>query len=406
MKSACALSLIIASLLPLSARAITIETVPVGNPNNANDVQPPPNGGLFGRVTTEYRIATKEVTNAQYVEFLNAVAASDATGLYHTNMGFTSRGGINRAGSPGSYTYSVKPDVPDGGPGGTNYQYGNKPVVFVSWFDAARFANWMNNGGTSSASTETGAYTMSAGVGVTRNAGANWFLPTENQWYKAAYYDGAASVYYDYPTKSDVAPTNDLPADDTGNSANFFGTDFTQDPSYPLTTVGAYSQSESAYGTFDQGGNVWEWTETFTSATSTRVRRGGAFDTPVATLNASNRESIVPASENESMGFRLATVPLGTSGDYNANGFVDAGDYILWRKYLGQSVTLPNDSTPGTGPGDFDVWRAHFGQPPGSGSTSGNLQTSSIPEPSSAILGLLTLLPLAVGRPRQKFAGH
>jgi formylglycine-generating enzyme required for sulfatase activity len=402
MKSAFALSLVIASLIPVAARAITIDTVTVGNANNPSDIQPQ---GLFGRVTTEYRIATKEVTNAQYVEFLNAVAASDANGLYNTNMSFTSRGGITRSGSLGSYTYSVKPDVPDGGPGGTNYQYGNKPVVFVSWYDAARFANWINNGATSGASTETGAYTMASGVGVTRNDGATWFLPRENEWYKAAYYDGAASVYYDYPTKSDVAPTNDLPADDTGNSANFFDGDFTQDPSYPLTTVGAYSQSESAYGTFDQGGNVWEWTETFTSATSTRVRRGGAFDTTATMLNASNRESIAPTSENESTGFRLATVPP-VPGDYNANNTVDAGDYVLWRKYLGQSVTLPNDDTPGTSSGDFDVWRAHFGQPPGSGSASGNFLTSAIPEPSSAIAGLLGLLLVAFGRPRQKFAAR
>ena len=38
----------------------------------------------------------------------------------------------------------------------------------------------------------------------------------------------------------------------------------------------------------------------------------------------------------------------GVPGDYNANNVVDAGDYVLWRKYSGQSVTLPNDSTPGT----------------------------------------------------------
>ena len=62
---------------------------------------------------------------------------------------------------------------PDVGPGGTNYTYGDKPVVFVSWYDAARFANWVNNGATAGASTETGAYTMANGVSVSRNAGCN-----------------------------------------------------------------------------------------------------------------------------------------------------------------------------------------------------------------------------------------
>jgi formylglycine-generating enzyme required for sulfatase activity len=393
MKNALAFALAIALFSPPAAAAITIDTVPIGNAGNAVDVQ---SNGIFGRVTTDYRIATTEVTNAQYVSFLNAVAASDPNALYDTNMGFTSRGGIVRTGVSGSYSYSVKPDVSNGGPGGTNYTYGDKPVVFVSWFDAARFANWVNNGATPAASTETGAYTMANGVGVSRNAGATWFLPTENQWYKAAYYDGTASVYYDYPTKSNTAPDNHIPSNDSGNSANYFAGSFTQDESYPLTTVGAYALSTSPYGTSDQGGNAWEWTETYTSSTSTRVRRGGAFDSIGSSdLNAANRDSIAPTSEYEDMGFRLATI-AGVLGDYNANNVVDAGDYIVWRKYLGQSVTLPNDSTPGTVmQPDFDVWRAHFGQTP-SGSGSGSLFQSEVPEPATIPLfgGLVAIAAL------------
>ena len=58
----------------------------------------------------------------------------------------------------------MKPDVPDAGPNGDTYTYGDKPVVYTSWYDAARFANWVNNGATAGASTETGAYTMANGV--------------------------------------------------------------------------------------------------------------------------------------------------------------------------------------------------------------------------------------------------
>src|SRR4051812_42782979 len=160
MKYALAFAIAIALISPLPARAITIDTVPVGNPGNPGRIQ---QSGIFGSVSTSYRIATTEVTNAQYVTFLNAVAASDPFGLYSTSMGFDSRGGITRTGSSGSYSYSVKPEVPDVGPGGTNYTYGDKPVVFTSWYDAARFANWVNNGASANASTETGAYTMANG---------------------------------------------------------------------------------------------------------------------------------------------------------------------------------------------------------------------------------------------------
>jgi formylglycine-generating enzyme required for sulfatase activity len=404
MRNALAFALAIALFSPLAAVAITIDTVPIGDAGNAADN---PGNGLFGRVTSDYRIATTEVTNAQYVSFLNAVAASDPNALYDTNMGFTSRGGIVRTGASGTYSYSVKPDVPTGGPGGTNYTYGDKPVVYVSWFDAARFANWVNNGATAGASTETGAYTMANGVGVSRNVGATWFLPTENQWYKAAYYDGTASLYYDYPTKSNVAPDNHIPLNDSGNSANYFAGSFTQDESYPSTTVGAYTLSYSSYGTADQGGNVWEWTETTGTTTSLRIRRGGAYDTDSTTLNAAYREGYGSGLENESLGFRLATIPTptGVAGDYNANNVVDAGDYILWRKYLGQSVTLPNDSTPGSvTQADYDVWRAHFGQTP-SGSGSGSLLQNAVPEPDClSLVGLAAIVSLCYSGLHQKFA--
>ena len=51
------------------------------------------------------------------------------------------------------------------------------------------------------------------------------------------------------------------------------------------------------------------------------------------------------------------------NGDYNNNGVVDATDYVVWRKRLNQSVTLPNDSTPGTvTSADYTVWRVNFGE--------------------------------------------
>ena len=96
---------------------------------------------------------------------------------------------------------------------------GNKPVNYVNWFDAARVANWLHNG-QGSGSTETGAYTLNnatTGDAPAVNPGASYFLPTEDQWYKAAYYKGGGTNagYWEYGTQSDAAPTV--------VSANFIG---------------------------------------------------------------------------------------------------------------------------------------------------------------------------------------
>ena len=85
---------------------------------------------------------------------------------------------------------------------------------YVTWYDAIRFANWLNNG-QGNGDTETGAYTLGTlGAGgipvtppLTHNAGAQVWLPTENEWYKAAYYNPGSSSYYLYPTSSNVIPT-------------------------------------------------------------------------------------------------------------------------------------------------------------------------------------------------------
>src|SRR5436853_6964083 len=77
------LSLVVLLSWALSASAITIETVPVGNVGNAND---PATGNLYGGVSYAYNIAKLEVTVGQYTASLNAVAASDTFSLYDTNM--------------------------------------------------------------------------------------------------------------------------------------------------------------------------------------------------------------------------------------------------------------------------------------------------------------------------------
>ena len=89
---------------------VDIEWVTVGDPGNACD---PQSLGCFGAVSYEYQIGKYEVTNAQYAEFLNAVAATDANSLYNTNMGSASAfGGISRSGTSGSFMYSTISNAP------------------------------------------------------------------------------------------------------------------------------------------------------------------------------------------------------------------------------------------------------------------------------------------------------
>ena len=88
-----------------TAHALTLDVVTIGDPGNPHD---PATGGLYGGVAATYAIGKYEVTLNQYAAFLNAVADTDAFGLYNVNMGTQPFGlGIARANSSGSYAYSV-----------------------------------------------------------------------------------------------------------------------------------------------------------------------------------------------------------------------------------------------------------------------------------------------------------
>ena len=115
------LALVGLSVFPSVAHAVvTIDWTPVGNPGNAPDPLNSSKIPSVGSVSYPYQISKNDVTNAQYAEFLNAVAASDPKGLYNPKMGSDQNGGITRSGSSGSYTYAVKTNMAD------------KPVIFVS----------------------------------------------------------------------------------------------------------------------------------------------------------------------------------------------------------------------------------------------------------------------------------
>ncbi len=292
---------------------VVIETVTVGNPGNPGDTRYP-SGGVpsFGGVDYVYNIGKYEVTAGQYTEFLNAVAATDTYGLYNTIMWSSNwPSKIQRSGSSGSYTYSVAPDWAD------------RPVNYVSWGDAARFCNWLHNGQPTGSqelsTTEDGSYFLDGATSntdllpITRDVDATWAIPTEDEWYKAAYHynDGVTGNYYDYPTSSDGAPSNDLvEPTDPGNNATFYDNEYTIGSPYYRTEGGAHENSDSPYGTFDQGGNVSEWNEPILYG-SDRGLRGGSFhyyDYP-GSLHAHFRYGSYPSGEDARVGFRVAEVP-------------------------------------------------------------------------------------------------
>jgi formylglycine-generating enzyme required for sulfatase activity len=291
----------------LSNPRLEIETVSVGNPGNPGDAQMQ---GVFGAVDYVYAIGKYEVTAGQYAVFLDAVAATDTYALYDSRMWTRAEGcKIERTGSPGSYTYSVAADWAD------------RPVNFVSWGDAARFANWLHNGQPSGAqdltTTEDGSYFLDGRAAdweledVVREPDATWVIPTEDEWYKAAYHknDGVTGNYFDHPTGHDSAVSNDLVDPDPGNNATFQrpGADFTIGAPYYRTEVGAHENSASPYGTFDQGGNVQEFNETVPEPDIRGIRGGSWFWGDV--LGVWYRPVDMHSSDQfDDLGFRVATL--------------------------------------------------------------------------------------------------
>lgn len=322
--------IVLVALVALAASAaradlLTYQTVVVGNPGNAND------STGYGAVGYLYEIGKYDVTIGQYTVFLNAVAKTDTYGLYNTNMGTNLNvAGITRSGASGAYTYSVMNN------GGAS---ANRPITYVSWFDAARFANWMANGQPTGAqnatTTEDGAYALNgatSGNAPAKNAinpnsgrGPALWVPTENEWYKAAYYQpqaagGPSDNYWSFATRSDSAPGNTVGS--SANQANYYvgvypngsyalgGGVYSTSQNY-LTDVGAFTGSQGFYGTFDQSGLVYQWNDLSGASAATRGVRGsdwsyygGSFD-----LSSSYRNTMTTSNETYYVGFRLAAVP-------------------------------------------------------------------------------------------------
>ncbi|MFH0981195.1 MAG: formylglycine-generating enzyme family protein [Planctomycetota bacterium] len=283
----------------VALESLDSEWVTVAEPNN------PVDDTGYGKVWHSYEISKYEINNAQYAEFLNAVdpGGTNPLSLYSANMASHPAGGIvwdNRM--PVGEQYIVKDDMED------------KPVVFVSYWDCLRFINWLHNG-KGSGGTGDGAYLLTsvnpANGSVSLKPGANYFMPSEDEWYKAAYYDPMLDDYWQYPTKSDSAPTvarvdsiGNI-TNDTDSIANYNSGAVWNGQTGNVTTVGSGGPgSESPYGVADLGGNAYEWNEGIISS-DYRCVRGGCWYSAAAILSSTTRQAFSPDQEFSGVGFRV-----------------------------------------------------------------------------------------------------
>ena len=296
---------------------IRLDLVTVGDANNSTD---PLTG--FGAVDHKYQISTKAITIGQYTRFLNAVARKDPHHLFNPSMqSDLNIAGIKRTGRSGRYHYSVIDNTGSSA---------DRPITYVSWFDAARFANWMSNGQRigkqSRATTEDGAYALHAAwkgapakntINPNTGASPSFYVPSENEWYKAAYFSSALNDnkggYYVYATQSNSVPvsTPSVGGQNEANLANNFLFYNTQSNVYDpitnyLTDVGFFANSRSYYGTYDQTGLVYQWNDLNAERSLERGLRGGYWFSAGQSSMSSTFNTATPDRESSDAGFRLA----------------------------------------------------------------------------------------------------
>jgi formylglycine-generating enzyme required for sulfatase activity len=262
----------------------TMEFVTIGNPNNAADTTGAPNPA--GSVAYTYNLGKYEVSRDQ----ITKANVAGSLGITMAEMGSYGGNGLL------------------------------KPATGISWYEAAKYVNYLNTstGNTAAYKFVSGTFQLwSAGDAgynannMFRNSLAKYVIASSNEWYKGAY-GKADGSWLNFPNGTDSAPT----AVTSGTAANtaVYGQSFFTGPA-DITSAGGLSP----YGTMGQGGNVWERMETAYDGTNNtagenRELRGGSWDRSSNILDASNRDSLIPTNEDYNIGFRVASVPEPATG--------------------------------------------------------------------------------------------
>lgn len=369
----------------------------------------------YGSVAYDYQITTTHVTASQYAEFLNAVdpEGTNSLGLYDSRMDtfFHPVSFLPKDAYSGALTFD--PESASGSKYGAKAGRETFPATWVSWTSAARFVNWLSNG-QGAGDTESGVYNnlpaTSSDTVPSRAPDATIFLPTEDEFYKAAYFNpnlnGGAGGYTAYGV-GNTAPIVEGPAGGP-TSANYAQTDGVggqsgdsywqsggafDDELVHLTSVAAYATATSYYGLYDVDGNSYQWLEgsrpnQFNTAQDLPLFRGGSWFNGSDGSGAAYRNTQFFAAGSTSLssnyhGIRIARLPLVSpfDGDFNTDGIVDAADYTVWRDGLGEAFTQT----------DYDVWVANYGAVALSASRA-------VPEPNSVMM----LLAVSATLPRSR----
>ena len=279
-----------------SGNEFTIDFVNIGHAGNAADTTG------YGAVPYEYRASTYEITQ-------DAITKATASGMTDVTAG--------------PWT-------------------GSQPAANISWYEAAAFVNWLNTSTGKTAAYDLAwngsAWSMNlwssadawqlGGENLYRNKDAFYFLTSENEWYKAAYYNPAGSDYFLYPAASDSAPTAVASGTDAGTAV--------YNNVSPVPAIVDSAGGLSPYGTMGQGGNVREWNESAfdgsnSSSSEDRAGRGGSWWGTGFGLRSSNRNDggTDPSDEDFFLGFRVASVPEPST--YALLLMAGAG-WLLWKR--------------------------------------------------------------------------
>lgn len=231
--------------------------VTIGAPNNpAYDGSLGPGNEGRGSVPYEYRMARTEVTSAQWLEFVNLMAPQSGNPLL---FGRPFSSGLRPAGLG---SYQLNPFIANAA---------SVPVLGIEWREAALFCNWLNNGkpqlwseiqaGAYDASTFTSNPDGTFNDQATRSPGARYWIPSLDEWMKAAHYDPDRygeneGGWWRYSHMSDQQPLSGSPGE--GQTSAGYRTDELDELRIPL---GAYTDVRSPWGLTDLSGGAHEWVE-------------------------------------------------------------------------------------------------------------------------------------------------